>query len=43
MTVGLIAARIRGAHKAYLTRYATSGDVSGDYDQVVGYAGIIVE
>jgi AmmeMemoRadiSam system protein B len=43
MTVGLTAARDLGARTAYLTRYATSGDVSGDYDQVVGYAGIIVE
>lgn len=43
MTVGLTAARHLGAHKAYLTRYATSGDVNGDYDQVVGYAGIIIE
>ena len=23
-------------------RYETSGDVSGDYDRVVGYAGIII-
>jgi AmmeMemoRadiSam system protein B len=43
MTVGLTAARDLGARTAYLIRYATSGDVSGDYDQVVGYAGIIVE
>jgi AmmeMemoRadiSam system protein B len=43
MTVGLTAALALGARTAYLTRYATSGDVSGDYDQVVGYAGIIVQ
>ncbi|GAU07951.1 AmmeMemoRadiSam system protein B [Desulfoplanes formicivorans] len=43
MTAGLIAARELGARKAYLTRYATSGDVNGEYDQIVGYAGIIVE
>jgi AmmeMemoRadiSam system protein B len=24
-------------------KYATSGEVSGDYESVVGYAGIIVE
>lgn len=32
-----------GAEKAELIRYATSGDISGDYDHVVGYAGIIVK
>jgi AmmeMemoRadiSam system protein B len=32
-----------GATKARLVRYATSGEVSGDYEQVVGYAGIIVQ
>ena len=31
-----------GATKAELIKYANSGDVSGDYDQVVGYAGIVV-
>jgi AmmeMemoRadiSam system protein B len=31
-----------GATKAQLVRYATSGDISGDLDQVVGYAGMIV-
>jgi len=30
------------ATKAELVRYATSGDISGDLDQVVGYAGIIL-
>jgi len=39
----LFAARRLGAKKASLVRYATSGDVSGDYDRVVGYAGMIVE
>ena len=29
-----------GAKKAELVRYATSGDVSGDHDAVVGYAGM---
>lgn len=33
----------RGATKAHLTRYTTSGDVSGDYNHVVGYAGIIIQ
>ena len=38
----LTAARNLGAQKAELVRYATSADVSGDYGNVVGYAGIIV-
>jgi AmmeMemoRadiSam system protein B len=38
----LTAARILGASRAELVRYATSGDVSCDFDHVVGYAGIIV-
>ena len=42
-TVMLFAAKKLGAKKAALVRYATSGDVSGDYDQVVGYAGMVVE
>jgi AmmeMemoRadiSam system protein B len=41
--VMLTAAKILGAASATLVKYATSGDVSGDYDSVVGYAGIIVE
>ena len=40
--VMLTAAKILGATSATLVRYATSGDVSGDRDAVVGYAGIIV-
>jgi len=39
----LIAARLLGAQRAELVRYATSGDISGDRDEVVGYAGIIIE
>jgi MEMO1 family protein len=42
MTMGLFASRILGGTKAELVSYATSGEVSGDYDQVVGYAGVIV-
>ena len=38
----LTAARKLGATRAELIRYATSGDVSGDHDMVVGYAGIAV-
>jgi AmmeMemoRadiSam system protein B len=39
----LTAARLLGATQARLVRYATSGDVSGDRNEVVGYAGVIVE
>ena len=38
----LTAARQLGAKSAELVKYATSGDVSGDYDRVVGYAGVVV-
>jgi AmmeMemoRadiSam system protein B len=38
----LAACNLLGASKADLVKYSNSGDVSGDYDQVVGYAGIIV-
>lgn len=40
--VMLTAARKLGATRAELIRYATSGDVSGDRDMVVGYAGVAV-
>ncbi|HPW18860.1 MAG TPA: AmmeMemoRadiSam system protein B [Candidatus Aminicenantes bacterium] len=38
----LVAALALGARRAELVRYATSGDASGDYSQVVGYAGITI-
>ena len=38
----LTAAKRLGATTAELIKYATSGDVSGDRDMVVGYAGIVV-
>jgi AmmeMemoRadiSam system protein B len=38
----LAAARELGATRAELAAYATSADVSGDRDWVVGYAGVIV-
>jgi AmmeMemoRadiSam system protein B len=38
----LFAARTLGATTAELLSYATSGDVTGDREAVVGYAGIIV-
>jgi hypothetical protein len=40
--VMLTASRLLGATRARLVRYATSGDINGERDQVVGYAGIIV-
>lgn len=42
-TTALLAAlREVGGGSAELVRYETSGDVSGDYDRVVGYCGIII-
>ena len=38
----LVAVRELGATEAQLVRYATSGDINGDREQVVGYAGIII-
>jgi AmmeMemoRadiSam system protein B len=38
----LVAMRDLGAKEAQLICYATSGDITGDREQVVGYAGIIV-
>lgn len=42
-TIMLVAAKALGAARASVVRYATSGDVTGDLEQVVGYAGVIVE
>lgn len=42
ITAALEAANRLGAEKAELVGYATSGDVSGDRDAVVGYAGIAI-
>ncbi len=38
----LTASKLLGAKSAELIKYATSGDVSGDRDWVVGYAGMLV-
>jgi MEMO1 family protein len=38
----LVAMRDLGATQAELVRYATSGDITGDREEVVGYAGLIV-
>ncbi|MDI6734629.1 MAG: AmmeMemoRadiSam system protein B [bacterium] len=39
----LSAAKELGAKEAELIKYTTSGETTGDYQQVVGYAGIIVK
>ena len=41
-TAVLTAMRELGATRAELIRYATSGEVNGDMEQVVGYAGMII-
>jgi MEMO1 family protein len=41
-TAMLVAMRDLGAKDVELVRYATSGDVTGDREEVVGYAGLIV-
>ncbi|MGD0404739.1 MAG: AmmeMemoRadiSam system protein B [Candidatus Acidiferrales bacterium] len=38
----LVAMRDLGAKDAELIRYATSGDITGDWNEVVGYAGIVI-
>lgn len=43
VTTMLYYALSRNASEARLVKYATSGEISGDYDHVVGYAGIIVK
>ena len=42
-TAMLFASKKLGAREASMVKYMTSGDVSGDYNHVVGYAGIIVK
>jgi AmmeMemoRadiSam system protein B len=39
-TAAILAAKELGARRADLVRYMTSGETSGDYLQVVGYAGL---
>jgi AmmeMemoRadiSam system protein B len=39
----IIAARELGATDAELVRYATSGEVNGDMQEVVGYAGMLIK
>jgi AmmeMemoRadiSam system protein B len=42
VTAVLWAARALGADRVRLLRHATSGDVTGDYSQVVGYAAAVI-
>jgi AmmeMemoRadiSam system protein B len=39
----ITAAKELGAKEAELVKYQTSGDTTGDYSSVVGYAGIIIK
>lgn len=41
-TVMLAAVKALGAKKARLVRYGNSGEASGDFDRVVGYAGAVI-
>jgi len=41
-TAALLAARALGATRAQLVRYMTSGDVTKEYNSVVGYAGLFI-
>jgi AmmeMemoRadiSam system protein B len=38
----LAAAKLLGARSSRLIKYQTSGDVTGDRESVVGYAGIVI-
>ncbi|MFH1878616.1 MAG: AmmeMemoRadiSam system protein B [Candidatus Omnitrophota bacterium] len=42
VAIMLMCAKKMGAKKSELIKYCDSGDVSGDTEQVVGYAGVIV-
>lgn len=42
VAIMIAAAKLLGAKDAKLIKYQTSGDVSGDYSSVVGYAGIVI-
>ncbi|MBI5286386.1 MAG: AmmeMemoRadiSam system protein B [Deltaproteobacteria bacterium] len=42
-TIALVASKELGAKEARLVSYATSGETSGDYQHVVGYAGILIK
>jgi AmmeMemoRadiSam system protein B len=38
----IVACKALGATRAALIKYSNSGEVSGDYGQVVGYAGMVI-
>ena len=40
VAAAIYAAKLLGAKSAYLLKYATSGDITGDYSSVVGYTSI---
>jgi hypothetical protein len=42
VTTMLYAVEALGAQSARLIKYTTSAEVSGDYEHVVGYAGIVL-
>ena len=42
LLAGVSAARRLGARTGRLIAYANSGDASGDYERVVGYAGMVL-
>jgi len=42
VAITIMVAKKLGANKTKLIKYQTSGEISGDYDAVVGYAGIII-
>lgn len=43
VTVAALATNELGATRARLLKYANSGDITRDYSQVVGYAGMVIE
>lgn len=43
VTVMLLSCNQMGAKECELVKYMTSGEVSGDFDSVVGYAGVIIK
>ena len=42
VTISLVAAKLLGAQKAELVGYTDSGEITGDTDEVVGYAGFVI-
>jgi AmmeMemoRadiSam system protein B len=43
VAVAIVAAKEVSAQKSSLLKYATSGDVLGDYSSVVGYASMVIK